>query len=115
VRFSVSVGVAYGSDTRRVAQMLADAAARHGLVQKDPAPQVFFLEFGDNALTFELRFWVDVVQHNAAQVNSDLHHMIAATFTENGIVMAFPQRDLHLDTVRPLQVQILPPVDPRPE
>jgi small-conductance mechanosensitive channel len=41
--------------------------------------------------------------------------MIASTFAENGIVMAFPQRDLHLDATRPLQVQILPgekPSDP---
>ena len=114
VRFSLVVGVAYGSDTRRVAQMLTESADRHGLVEKDPAPLVIFQEFGDSALSFELRYWVDVLKHNAAVIGSDLRHMIAGAFAESGIVMAFPQRDLHLDTARPLQVQIMPPVPPSP-
>jgi small-conductance mechanosensitive channel len=114
VRFSVTVGVAYGADTRRVAQLLAEVAERHGLVQKAPTPQVFFLEFGDNALTFELRFWVDVVKHNAAQIASDLRHMIAGVFAENGISIAFPQRDIHLDSVRPLQIQLSPRMGNKP-
>jgi small-conductance mechanosensitive channel len=100
--------VAYGSDTRRVAKLLAEVAERHGLVQKEPAPQVLFQEFGDSILTFELRYWADVHQHNAAQIGSDLRHMIASTFAENGVVMAFPQRDLHLDATRPLQIEIVP-------
>ncbi|MCX6924299.1 MAG: mechanosensitive ion channel, partial [Verrucomicrobia bacterium] len=115
VRFAVAVGVAYGSDTRRVAQVLAEAAERHGLVQKEPPPEVFFLEFGDNALNFELRFWVDVVKHNSTQVGSDLRHMIAGALAECGVVMAFPQRDVHLDMVGPLQVQIAPPSEPQVE
>ena len=77
VRFTVTVGVAYGSDTRRVAQVLGEVAERHGLVEKEPKPQVLFTEFGDSALNFELRFWVDVSQTNSAQVSSDLRHMIA--------------------------------------
>ena len=108
VRFSVTVGVAYGSDTRRVAQLLAEAAGRHGLVQKEPVPQIIFQEFGESALSFELRYWVDVLNHNAAQIGSDLRHMIAGTFEESGIVMAFPQRDIHMDSSHPLRVQILP-------
>ncbi|MCI0745058.1 MAG: mechanosensitive ion channel [Verrucomicrobia subdivision 3 bacterium] len=108
VRFTVAVGVAYGSDTRRVVQLLAEIADRHGLVEKEPKPQVLFTDFGDSALTFELRFWVNVVAANSAQVASDLRQMIAGAFAENGIVMAFPQRDIHLDAVRPLQVQVVP-------
>lgn len=106
MRFSVSVGVAYGSDTRRVAQLLAEQADRHGLIQKEPAPQVLFKDFGDNAMIFELRYWVDVIKHDSWQIGSDLRHMIAGVFAQNDIVLAFPQRDLHLDTVRPLQVRI---------
>jgi len=112
VRFALTVGVAYGSDTRQVARLLAEVAARHGVIQKEPAPLVIFQDFGDNALTFELRYWVDVHHHNASQIGSDLRHMIASAFAESGIVMAFPQRDLHLDTVRPLQIQIMPPEKP---
>lgn len=107
VRFSITVGVAYGSDTRRVAQLLQEVAERHGLVQKQPTPQVLFQEFGDNALTFELLYWVNVVEHNAPHVGSDLRHMIRGVFADHGIAIPFPQRDLHLDTTRPLQIQLL--------
>lgn len=115
VRFTVSVGVAYGSDTRRVAQLLGEVADRHGLVHKEPKPQVIFTNFGDCNLSFDLLYWVDVLKCNAAQVSSDLRHMIASTFAESGIVMAFPQRDMHLDMTKPLQVQMLPLQTQRPD
>jgi len=108
VRFSVAVGVAYGSDTRRVIQLLGEVAERHGVVEKEPKPQVLFTDFGDSALMFELRYWVDVIRANAAQVGSDLRQMIAGVFAENGIAIAFPQRDLHLDSQRPLAIEIVP-------
>lgn len=105
VRFTVSVGVAYGSDTAHVTRLLAEVVERHGLVQKEPAPQVLLTDFCDSTISFEIRFWVDVAKHNAAQVASDLRHMIAKAFAEHGISMAFPQRDLHWDS-KPLQVQL---------
>lgn len=108
VRFEVNVGVAYGSDPRRVMQLLSEIAERHGLVEKDPKPQVLFSQFGDSTLTFELRFWVDVSQANAAQVSSDLRLMIAGSFAEHGIVIDFPQRDIHLHAGRPIQVEVVP-------
>jgi potassium efflux system protein len=114
VRFSVSVGTAYGSDTRRVIQLLSEAAERHGVVEKEPKPLVLFTEFGENALTFELRYWVDVIKGNAAQVASDLRLMIAGAFAESGIVIAFPQRDLHFDLARPLAVEIVTGQSPKP-
>jgi small-conductance mechanosensitive channel len=107
VRFSVTVGVAYGTDPRRVIQVLEEVAGRHGLVESEPKPQVFFTEFGDSTLTFELRFWIDVAKANSAQVSSDLRLMIASSFTEHGIVIDFPQRDIHLHSARPLQVQVV--------
>ncbi len=115
VRFTVNVGVAYGSDTRRVVQLLTEIAERHGLVEKEPKPQVLFTDFGDSALTFETRFWVNVITANSAQVASDLRQMIAGTFAENGINIAFPQRDVHLDAARPLQVQVVPVLERVPE
>lgn len=105
VRFTVTLGVAYGTDTTLVTALLTEIANRHGLVQKEPAPQILFTDFSDNNLCFELRFWVDIAKHNAAQVASDIRHMIAKTFAEHGICMAFPQRDVHWDT-KPLQVQL---------
>jgi small-conductance mechanosensitive channel len=61
-----------------------------------------------------LRFWVDVIGANSAQVGSDLRQMIAGAFAENGIVIAFPQRDIHLDTARPVPVEIVPAPDRPP-
>jgi small-conductance mechanosensitive channel len=86
-----------------------EAAERHGLVLKDPAPQVLFQDFGDNALAFELRYWVDVQKSNSAQVASDLRHIIAVAFAQNGISISFPQRDVHFDTARPLQIEVIHP------
>lgn len=111
VRFAVTVGVAYGSDARRVIQLVGEAAERHGLVEKDPKPQVLFTDFGDSTLNFELRYWVDFSKASPPQVASDLRLMIVGAFAEHGIVIAFPQRDLHLDTTSPLQVQVLPATD----
>jgi small-conductance mechanosensitive channel len=108
VRFTVSVGAAYGSDPRLVIQLLNEVAERHGLVEKEPKPQVLFTEFGDSTLTFELRFWVDVTRANAAQVSSDLRMMIAGAFAEHGVVIDFPQRDIHLHAARPIQVEVVP-------
>ena len=107
VRFAVTVGVGYGSDTRLVSQLLSETAARHGLILTEPVPQVLFQEFGDNALTFELRYWVDVQKQNAAQIASDLRHMIAGAFAQHGISISYPQRDIHLDSAHPLQIEVI--------
>ncbi len=109
MRFSVTVGAAYGSDTRLVAQVLGEVAERHGLVLKEPKPLVLFQEFADSALLFELRYWVDVTRANAAQVASDLRHMIANAFADHHIVISFPQLDLHIDANGPLRVEVVPP------
>lgn len=109
VRFTVNVGVAYGSDPRLVIQLMNEIAERHGLVEKDPKPQVFFTQFGDSTLTFELRFWVDVAKANSALVSSDLRLMIAGSFAEHGITIDYPQRDIHLHAKRPIQVEVVAP------
>jgi small-conductance mechanosensitive channel len=109
MRRVVRVGVAYGSNTRQVADILAGVAAEHGRVLKDPAPFVVFEDFGDNALVFALYFWVDLIKSNGMQVMSDLRFMLEKRFAEAGISIAFPQRDIHLDTARPLQIEVLPP------
>jgi small-conductance mechanosensitive channel len=107
MRRVVKVGVAYGSPTRQVADILQQAAAEHGLVIKDPAPLVIFEDFGDNALVFALYFWVDVAKNSGMQVQSDLRFMLEKRLADAGISIAFPQRDIHLDTARPLQIEVV--------
>jgi small-conductance mechanosensitive channel len=107
VRFSVTVGVGYGSDPRRVIQLMSEVAERHGLVEKEPKPLVLFTQFGESTLNFELRFWMDVSKANSGQVASDLRLMIASSFDEKGIVIDFPQRGVHLHSARPIAVEVV--------
>ena len=107
MRRVVKVGVAYGSPTRQVADILQQAAAEHGLVLKDPTPMVIFEDFGDNALIFALYFWVDLAKSSGMQIQSDLRFMLEKRLAEAGISIAFPQRDVHVDSSRPLQVEVI--------
>jgi potassium efflux system protein len=107
VRFTISVGVAYGSDIRRVVQILTEVVERHGVVEKSPQPQILLVDFAASALNFEIRFWVDVVKGNSAQISSDLRQMIASALAESGISIAFPQQDIHFDPKTPLQVHVV--------
>lgn len=106
-RRSVRVGVAYGSDTRLVIDILKECAERHGLVCKDPAPFAVFDDFGESALVFSLYFWYDFrSESNPMVVASDLRLMIEKRFAESGIGVPFPQRDMHLTTTDPIRVQL---------
>lgn len=109
IRTSLSVGVAYGSNTREVTRLLVKALDDHGKVLKHPEPVVLFTDFGDNALVFESQFWIDVrLEVDGRAVCSDLRHMIERSFREAGIVIAYPQRDIHLDTTKPFEVRMVP-------
>ena len=77
-------------------------------MEKEPKPQVLFTSFGDNGLLFELRYWLDFTKTVPPQVATDLRLMIEGAFKSHGIVIAFPQRDVHLDATRPLQVEVVP-------
>ena len=108
VRIVVNVGIAYGSPVREVTDLLLEIADRHGLVLGEPAPQVLFEDFGSDALLFGLYIWVEIKPEVYWKtIASDLRYMINKTLTEHGIVIAFPQRDIHLDTSRPLEVRML--------
>ncbi len=104
-RLLISVGIAYGSNVRQAMRLLEEAAREHETVLSEPAPSVIFEAFGDNALTMVLRCFVDSVDVRLGTV-SDLNEAINEKFNAVGIVIAFPQRDLHLDTSGPLQVEL---------
>lgn len=98
IRTKVSVGVAYGSPVRQVADIMLAACAEHEDILDEPPPQVFFEEFGDNALIFEVYFWLHAGSELGVRgVASDIRFALDAGFGEAGIVVAFPQRDVHLD------------------
>lgn len=94
IRAIISIGIAYGSDTELVTNLLLKVAESHPKVMSDPKPSVIFKEFGDSSLNFDLRVWI----LNAIErfdVISDLNYTIDAAFRENNISIPFPQRDVH--------------------
>lgn len=108
VRFSVQAPVAYGTDAGKVREILAEIGSRHGLILKNPPPFVLFDEFGADSLVFSLHFWLELSPEiDRWVIQSDLRYMINEAFSRAGIVIAFPQRDVHLDTSRPLEIQVI--------
>ena len=98
VRTTVRVGVAYGSNVTRVTELLNQAADEHPKVLKNPPKVVIFDDFGDNALAFDLNIWVYAnAESGLRAIRSDLRYRIDRLFNENGVVIAFPQRDIHVD------------------
>lgn len=92
-RFHVGVGVAYGSDTALVREILLRVAEEHDRVLSSPKPIVRFLDFGNSSLDFDLLFWSrDLIR--IEDVKSDLRFAIDKAFRERGVEIPFPQRDL---------------------
>jgi len=104
-RILIHVGVAYGSDVDRAMLILKDIAERHPRMLRDPAPFVVFEEFGDNALLLSLRCYIDDIDFRLRTI-TEINQAIYRELNEAGIEIAFPQRDVHLDTRRPLDVRI---------
>ncbi|MCG8327442.1 MAG: mechanosensitive ion channel [Chitinophagales bacterium] len=92
-RFKVAVGVAYGSDTELVKQILIKIARENAYVVRHPSPFVRFVNFGDSSLDFEIHFW----SHEFIRIEdimSDMRFEIDKAFRENNISIPFPQRDV---------------------
>jgi len=103
----VDVGIAYGSPTREAAKLLMKAAEEHGRVLRTPVPIVRFEGFGDNSLNFRVVFAINLnTPADRLSIPSDLRFRIDNLFREAGITIAFPQRDVHLDTLSPLKVEL---------
>ena len=96
VRFRIPVGVAYGTDVRKVEKILLEVAKAEPDVLDDPPPAVRFLGFGDSALNLELRAWSTKAVNRKGRLISALNFAIYDKFREHGVEIPFPQRDLHI-------------------
>ncbi|WP_022853282.1 mechanosensitive ion channel family protein [Thermodesulfatator atlanticus] len=94
-RLRVPVGVAYGSDLEKVEKVLLELVKAAPHVEKFPEPRVRYRNFGDSSINLELLCWVDDPRHKGPA----MHHLIKRIherFSEEGITIPFPQRDVHL-------------------
>ncbi len=94
-RFSVDVGVAYGSDVRLVEKVLHDCAINHKKISEKPDPFVRFNDFGESSLEFQIFFWTDESFH-VENIKSDLRFEIDKRFREEKVQIPFPQQDVHI-------------------
>jgi small-conductance mechanosensitive channel len=99
LKVRISVGVAYGSDVVKVKSLLLDiarkAADRYPFILAEPEPEVYFLEFGESSLNFQLVVWCNefgMILNTKDALNTE----IAIRFSEEGIEIPFPQMDVHL-------------------
>jgi small-conductance mechanosensitive channel len=100
--------VVYGSAVHKVRCLLLKAVRDHKKVLKDPEPFVLFNDSGDNALIFEVHFWISMTRLLERRIiESDIRFRTDEVFREADIVIAFPGRDVHLDITKPLEVGII--------
>lgn len=94
-RIIIPVGIAYRSDCDKARALLLKIAHDHPLVLRDPEPAALLLGFGASSLNFEL--WVFAGQlSDRMKLMHELHVLINQHFSEEGIEIAFPQMDVHL-------------------
>jgi potassium efflux system protein len=105
-RILIKVGIAYGSDVDRAIEILLALAREDERVLEEPAPGVVFDDFGDNSLILAFRVFVGTLE-DRLPVMTDMRREIHRRFAEAGITIAFPQRDLHMETLAPLQVEVV--------
>ena len=98
IRTSVRVGVAYGTSAKLVARLIKQAVDEQAEILSDPKPVISFEDFGDNALIFEVSFWVNSNMEGGLRVSrSNVRFKLDELFEQHNIVVAFPQRDVHID------------------
>lgn len=96
VRVRMKVGVSYDADLRLAQQLMLDAAAESPRVLKSPAPVCWITEFGESSVNHELRIWIADPESGLGNVQGEVFLRIWDKFKEAGIVIPYPQRDVHV-------------------
>jgi small-conductance mechanosensitive channel len=95
-RLKVDVGIHYKSDVHQAIALCLEAASGIDRVLEDPEPKCLLIEFGDNSVNLQVRFWISDAHNGVQNVRSAVLLRIWDKFREGGIEIPYPQRDLHL-------------------
>jgi small-conductance mechanosensitive channel len=101
VRLRVPVGISYNSDVRKAMALCIEATEEPERIIDYPKPVCQLLEFGDNSVNLEIRFWIRDPQNGTANVKTEVLLGVWDRFHEHDIEIPFPQRDLHIRSVAP--------------
>ena len=97
-RFRIKVGVAYGSDVDLVIRILEESALEHPEIKEMEHNNDSLVDFGTTPLDFHLLFFSDNV-FRVEKIKADIRKIISRKFIENGILIPFPQLDLHVKDI----------------
>jgi len=96
VRLRIPVSISYDNDPEQALALLLESAMANPRVLADPEPATRLIAFGDNGIELELRVWIEDPEAGLASVRSDINLAIWRAFKHAGIIIPFPQRDLHI-------------------
>jgi len=103
VRVKAPVGVSYNCDIDKVEELMLRATLQVPRVLENPAPKVLLMGFGDNAVNFELRFWISDPEEGMSNIRSEVLKRVWHIFKEHGVEIPFPQRDINLRNSEPFR------------
>ena len=98
VRLKIPVSISYDNDPEQALALLDQAARANPRVLDDPAPTTRLMAFGESGIQLELRVWIQDPEAGMGSVRSDINLAIWHAFKDAGIVIPYPQRDLHIRT-----------------
>ena len=108
VKGQVSLGVSYDSDVKKVEKLIKQATCEVEQVLPHPEPKVLFKDLADSTLNFCVYFWAKLPHPLLLEeIESSIRFRVIDLFREEKIVIAFPQRDIHMDVVKPIPIHVL--------
>ena len=119
VRVRIPVGVSYASDMELVLKLMARAAEDSPRVLDLPRPNIWWTDYGDSSVNFEILVWIKDPEEGVGNVRSDVLQRLWFLFKDNGVEIPFPQRDVNFRNLPPgLSDQLQRPRDwdrPQPD
>lgn len=99
VRNTISVGVSYDSDVEKALELMEKSIKDIDRIIDKPAPKIFLKEFGESSVILEIRYWINDPEHGMADIKNQINKNIWSLFKENGIVIPYPQQDIHFKSI----------------